>query len=369
MSDQLISATYIATRPDRDPETLAENIAREQSLETPRSLISGTIAERFLGRVLATRQIDETRWALEIGYPAELASGQLGQLLQLIYGNVSFYPRIRLTGLDLPQALLARLPGPLGGIAGIRSIIGVPRRPLLMTVLKPRGSSPEHFADIARRFASAGGDIVKDDQNLVEPDAQDFINRIRCVSQAIESTAQKTGRGCLYLPHTSGSGDQLHRQLEAVAHLGLHGVVLCPWVMGLETAANAAREHGLMWLAHPAMAGSLTEPDDRGASGAVVLGTLVRAAGADISIFPGHGGRISSGHDDERAICAALTASRGKLRPSLPCLGGGKTLEQIPECVRRLGRDLAVVSGGDLLDRGERMATDLAAAVERLESL
>lgn len=369
MSNQLISATYIATRPDRDPEILAENIAREQSLETPRSLIPDAIAERLLGRVLATRQIDEARWALEIGYPAELASGQLGQLLQLVYGNVSFYPRTRLTDLELPGTLLAQMPGPLGGIARIRSITGVPRRALLMTALKPRGSALEHFSDIARRFASAGGDIVKDDQNLVEPDVHSFINRIRFVSQTIEIAAQKTGRRCLYLPHVAGSGDHLHRQLEAVAHQGLHGVVLCPWVMGLETAANAAREHGLMWLAHPAMAGSLTEPDDRGVSGEILLGTLVRAAGADISIFPGRGGRISSDHDDERAICARLTATLGKLRPSLPCLGGGKTLEQIPESVKRLGRNLAVVSGGDLLGRGKRMAADLAAVIERLECL
>lgn len=366
---ELIKATYTATRPDRDPEALAENIAREQSLETPPSLVPDSVAERFLGRVLATRQIDDNRWALEIGYPAELASGQLGQLLQLLYGNVSFYPRIRLTDLDLPDALLRQLHGPLGGIEGVRSITGVPRRPLLMTALKPRGSAPEHFADIAYRFASAGGDIVKDDQNLVESDAQDFTSRIRCVSQSIETAAEHTGKRCLYLPHVAGSGDHLHRQLEAVAHHGLHGVVLCPWIMGLETAATAAREHGLMWLAHPAMAGSLTGPGDHGVSSEVLLGALVRVAGADISIFPGSSGRITSGHDDEQAICARLTEGLGRLRPSLPCIGGGKTLEQIPGSLARLGLDHAILSGGDLLGRGDRMAADLAATIEHLEHL
>jgi len=364
-----IEATYTATRPDGDPEALAEAVAREQSLEIPRALVPDAIAERYLGRVRAVRRVDETRWELGIDYPAELASGQIGQLLHLLYGNVSFYPRIRLTAVKLPDALLARLRGPLGGIEGIRSITGVPHRPLLMAVLKPRGSTPAHFADIARRFAAAGGDLLKDDQNLVEDDIEDFSKRVNSVSQSIEIAAQKTGRRCLYLPHVAGSGEHLHRQLELVAQRGLHGVVLCPWVVGLETAATAAREHGLMWLAHPALAGAFTESGDRGISTAVLLGTLVRAAGADISIFPGSGGRIESGHDDERAVCRRLTGSLGRLRPSLPCIGGGKTLETAPGAIERLGRDHAVLVGGDLLRRGDDMAAAVAATIEGLESL
>ncbi len=96
----LIRATYLATRPDRAPAILAENIAREQSLELLRELIPDAIAERYLGRVISVSQVDDDRHELTIGYPTELASGQVGQLLHLVYGNVSYYPRIRLTGLS-----------------------------------------------------------------------------------------------------------------------------------------------------------------------------------------------------------------------------------------------------------------------------
>ncbi|MEE4303765.1 MAG: RuBisCO large subunit C-terminal-like domain-containing protein, partial [Wenzhouxiangella sp.] len=235
-------------------------------------------------------------------------------------------------------------------------------------VLKPRGSRPEQLADLALRFARGGGDLLKDDQNLVESDVQDFIKRIRLCSQSIEKAQEITGRRSVYLPHVAGSGDHLKRQLDAVAEAGLHGVVLCPWVMGLESAATAAREFGLMWLAHPAMAGSLTEPHDRGVSTAVLLGTLARAAGADISIFPGSGGRISSGHDDERATCLALTAPLGSLRPTLPCMGGGKKLESVGDAARRLGPDYAVLVGGDLLRQGDRLEEATRQAVSELTS-
>ncbi|TVS10496.1 MAG: hypothetical protein EA419_10500 [Wenzhouxiangella sp.] len=366
---QLITARYLATQPDRDPDVLAENIAREQSLELTRALIPDPVAERFLGRVLNVIRLDDERWQLDIGYPMALASKQIGQLLQLVYGNVSFYPRIRLTGLTLPESLFDRLPGPIGGIGAIRSAIDVPERALLMTVLKPRGSAVDSLAALALAFARGGGDIVKDDQNLVDAEPVDFALRVTACARAMERAADETGRRCLYLPHVAGSGAHLQCQLDIVAGLGLKGVVLCPWIMGLESAAHAARERGLMWLAHPAMAGSFTEPNDRGIATPVLLGTLVRLAGADISIFPGHGGRIQTGHgDDVGATCKALTGSMGPLRPTLPCFGGGKTLEQASRAAERYGNDVAVLVGGDLIARGPAIRRDVETTIAAMHN-
>ena len=367
MATTLIKATYLATRPDRDPEELAENIAREQSLELTRSLIPDGIAERLLGRVLAVSEIDQSHWHLEIGYPVELASGQVGQLLHLVYGNVSFYPHIRLVDLELPWQLASALQGPIAGIPGIRAWTDVGERAFLMTVLKPRGSDPADLARLAGRFAAAGGDLIKDDQNLVEQDLNTFANRINLCAEAIDKANDITGRGCLYLPHVAGSGSHLNKQLEHVARLGLGGVVMCPWVMGLESAASAARDHGLMWLAHPAMAGAFTESHDRGISAAIMLGTLVRLAGADISIFPGRGGRISSHHaGDEAATCSALTSPLAGLKNTLPCIGGGKTLKNAPQTARRLGPDCAVLVGGDLIARGDGLEAAVSETVDQL---
>jgi ribulose-bisphosphate carboxylase large chain len=364
--DHHITATYIATRPEREPTELAEAIAREQSLEIIPALIPKDIADAYLGRVLEISRLDDERWALTIAYPAILASDQPGQLLQLIYGNVSFYPRIRLAGLHLPETLLESFNGPRAGLAGIRELTGVPRRALLISVLKPRGSSVQHLADIAWRFASSGGDILKDDQNLVDSDIEKFSQRVRTCAEAIDRAAQTTGRRCLYLPHVAGSGRHLNRQLDIVTDAGLTGVVMCPWVMGLETAATTARDHGLLWLAHPAAAGVFTEPTDMGVAADLIFGTLPRLAGADLVIYPGTGGRISA-HGNESLICQSLTAPLGHLAPSLPCTGGGKTLAQAPETAQRLGHDCAIVIGGDLLRLGDRMGTSIRKTIKQLE--
>lgn len=365
---ELIKASYVATAPDRDPTVLAENIAREQSLELTRSLIPDPIAERFLGRVLAVQELDTQRWRLDIGYPVELASGQIGQLLQLVYGNVSFYPRIRLVDLSLPESLLEHLPGPIGGLPAIRRLIDVRGRALLMTVLKPRGSAPETLASLALEFARGGGDLIKDDQNLVELDLGTFKRRISACAEALDRAAEETGRHCLYLPHAAGSGDHLRRQLDTIVELGLPGVVFCSWILGLESASSAARERGLIWLSHPAMAGGFTEATDRGVATSVLLGTLTRLAGADISIFPGSGGRLQTTRTDEiAATCRALTRPMGPLKPTLPCFGGGKTLEQTATAAKNHGQDCAVLVGGDIIRRGVQIRQDVAATIAALE--
>ncbi|MGY6587181.1 MAG: RuBisCO large subunit C-terminal-like domain-containing protein [Wenzhouxiangella sp.] len=363
---ELIEADYLASQPTRPPEQLAEAIAREQSLEILDALIPDDIRRDFLGRVLSVEAVSEDQWRLRIGYPAHLASAQIGQLMHLLYGNVSFYPRIRLVDARLPASLLDALPGPLGGIPAIRRLVGSQNRALLLTVLKPRGSSPETLARLAEAFALGGGDILKDDQNLVETDLNHFRQRLACCAQAIERAAQTTGRRCLYLPHVAGSGQHLQRQLDIVAELGLHGVVLCPWFMGMETAAAAARSRELLWLSHPAGAGVWTETPDRGASAEWIFGRLPRLAGADLSIYPGSGGRITAQQADESGIIRALTRPLGHHLPTLPCSGGGKTLAQVPELASRLGPDLAVVVGGDLLLHGDGIQAVVSSTISKL---
>jgi len=364
-----IEATYLATRPDCDPQQLAENIAREQSLECPLDLIPTTVAERLLGRVLAIEQVDEQRWRMRIAYPPELAAGQVGPLLQLLYGNVSFYPRIRLVDLSLPTSLLTACPGPRAGLMGIRQLLDVPRRGLLLTVLKPRGLPLEQLADLAFRFASAGGDIVKDDQNLVESSLTAFEQRVGACARAVERAAEMSGRRCLYLPHVTGAGAHLQRQLDIVCAYELSGVVFCPWVIGLETASRAAAERDLLWLAHPAVAGTWTEPESTGIDASIVLGTLPRLAGADIVIYPGQSGRLSLGPQaDEHRLIEAISGPCGKLKASLPASGGGKTLEQLPTLAASLGTDMAFVVGGDLLRRGPELEAAVHTAIAMLST-
>ena len=362
-----VRAHYLISADSGQARTMAEAIALEQSLETAAELIPPEVAEQLLGRVCSVTPLTERRWQVLIDYPMALASGQIGQLLQLLYGNISFYPDVRLIDLHLPAAMLEHLPGPAHGVAGLREACGVSDRSLLMTVLKPRGAPAEQLAEQAAAFVRGGGDLIKDDQNVVESDLMAFTHRVSRCAEAIDAAVQQRGRGAVYFPHVAGSGAHLEAQLEQVKALGLKGVVLCPWIMGLETAAEAARRHELMWLAHPAGAGCWTESPRRGVAASVLLGQLTRLAGADISAFPGQGGRVSLANEgDQRAICQALLKPWGELKATLPCSGGGKRPEQAVEFSQAVGQDCAVMVGSALMmdDRGiERATAETVAAL------
>ena len=363
----IIEATYVATRPAGDPEKLARAIAREQTVECVEELISDAIGERYLGRVAAVEHLDDERVSIVIDYPQAAAGGDLSALIQLLYGNVSFYPRIRLTRVRLPDAIYQRLPPVRAGLPGIRERLGVGGRALLGAVLKPRGSAVAELAARAEAFAAGGGDILKDDQNLVDDDLDGFRTRVGACAEAVRRGAARSGKPCLYLPFAGGAGPALDSRLACIAAEGLPGVVLCGFILGLETAAECAQRHELMWMCHPAAAGAWTEPDAHGIAPEVVFGTLVRAAGADICNFPAAGGRIAPGRPADAAIIRELIGPVPDRPPTLPCLAGGMTLDRLAGLAQEFGPDCMLLVGGDLMRTGERIEALTRNAIAALE--
>ena len=77
------------------------------------------------------------------------------------------YPQLRLVDIQLRDHTLNLFQGSQFGIQGVRQLIQVDQRPLLATALKPRASRTQHLAAMAYAFAAGGGDILRDDQNLI----------------------------------------------------------------------------------------------------------------------------------------------------------------------------------------------------------
>lgn len=362
-----IHVSYIATRPERGPEALARAIALEQSVECVEELLDERIRDALVGRVESVEDIEDGRCLIRISHAPELACGRLGPLIQLLYGVISFYPRLKLTAVDLPPEVVIAMPGPRLGADGLRELTGARGRALLGTVLKPRGADSAQLARIARGFAGGGGDVLKDDQNLVDAKFDEFTRRVDACATAVERGNEERDGQCLYFPHVTGAGEDLRRQFEWVAGRGLPGVLMCGFILGLETASSLAAEHGLGWISHPALAGAWTEPAEHGIAPEIAFGTLIRAAGADISLFPARGGRVSTGVDADRDVARELLREIPGWRPALPGPAGGKTVDMLPELADEFGKDALFLIGGDLLKAGEGLRDATRQAVEVLE--
>jgi len=357
-----IRAVYrVRGRPD-EAERTARFIALEQTVEVPETLVGPAQRVGEVVSIVPLRGASE----ITIDYDASLASGQLPQLLNLVYGNVSMRPGTRLADLVLPEELVARFPGPRFGVEGVRALLGVFGRPLLCTALKPRGAHDAEFASIAREFALGGGDVLKDDHNLVDADAGAFRRRLRVVRDAIAEANAATGRFCLYLPHVGAPVDRLEEYLDAVILLGLRGVLVPSLLLGLDTVRALAQRHRLVVMAHPSFTGAFYVDRRHGIEPGLLLGTIARLAGVDASILAHRGGRFPATARDCASIARRLREPLGSLRPSLPVPGGGVRLEHLPDLARRYGRDAVILIAGALLGLGPDLRGETARFVDRI---
>ena len=373
-----IVATYDLHTAASAPDALAAAIALEQSVEVPQSLVDAAgLPPGVVGEVegidAGAGEGGAARARLSYD-PSVVEAGGVPALVNLVFGNVSMMPGVRLVDLSLPDHVLAGFDGPRHGVAGVRALTGVHGRPLLATALKPRGVPVSRLVEMAGAFARGGGDIVKDDQNLIDG-FEAFKDRVKRCADAVDDANQRTGRRCLYLPHVTGPLPALARRFEYVARLGLPGVLAAPFIAGLGINRSLARDHDLMLMAHPTFAGGHFISRSEGIDHGLLFGTLLRIAGADIAIFPNLGGRFEFAREDCADIADRLGAPLGPLRPAWPCPAGGMSLAHLPRMCADYGHDAVLLIGGALLGHGDDLEASTrtfldvirAASEERLE--
>jgi ribulose-bisphosphate carboxylase large chain len=295
---------------------------------------------------------DGGAFTAEIAYRASLAAGQLPQLLNLVYGNVSIQPGVQVVDLRLPGEFVRAMPGPRWGVEGIRRLVGARRRPLLATAVKPNGESVAHFARLCRDFALGGGDIVKDDQNLSDRSFAAFKERVARCQEGVEQGNRKTGGRTLYCPIVTAPFEELMRRVELLPKLGVRGALLCPMLIGLDAFRHVAATTKLVLLAHPSLTGVFLQRG-HGIEPSLLLGRLFRLLGADASIFPNHGGRFSFSREQCVSIARELRRPWDGVKPSFPMPAGGMSFENLPSMRADYGEDSIFLIGGALLSRPE----------------
>ena len=336
---------------EADARQIAETICLEQTVEFPRDLLPpGDVPEQIVGRLERVDADGPGRYRCTISYAVEVTGFELTQLVNVVFGNSSIKPGLRVERLALPAAVRHAFRGPRFGRAGLRELLGVAERPLLCTALKPMGLSPTDLAEMAYQCALGGIDLIKDDHGLANQPFAPFRERaLRCAEAVARANAQ-TGERCIYLPHLAGPLDTLVERAHFAREAGAGGLLIAPGLVGLDAMRMLADDDGLALpiLSHPALLGSYVTSAEGGIAHFALFGQLMRLAGADAVIFPNSGGRFTFSRAECEMIADGTSAHMGHIRPIFPAPGGGMSLESVPDMLNLYGHEVIFLIGGGL---------------------
>lgn len=343
----------------RDIEARARAIAVEQSIEMPpEGVRNQRVLDDVVGRVEQISDDGDGHFTVTIGLAMETTGYEAGQLMNMLFGNSSLQPDLRLVDVTLPEDATAAFGGPRFGIDGLRNKLGAHGRALTCTALKPQGSTIEELAELATLFARAGMDIIKDDHGLADQRSAPFARRVVAVQRAIDAANRETGHKTLYAPSLTGGPAQLLEQVHAARNAGVGALLIAPMISGCG-ALQELTDSGLPILAHPALAGASA------ISAPLLIGKLFRLFGADAVIYPNHGGRFSFSPDECSRIADHARADWYGLNNSFPIPAGGMTPERVEEMIDFYGQDVILLIGGALL-QAENPSTAARAFVQRV---
>ncbi|HHW82582.1 MAG TPA: ribulose 1,5-bisphosphate carboxylase large subunit [Actinomycetales bacterium] len=335
----------------RDVAEVAEAIRVEQTIEFPVDLAAHWIRTDVVGAVEETGPD-----SVVVSYAPGVIAGGLTQFLNVLWGNVSLFEGVRVEAIQLPDGA-ASLRGPRFGTSGLREVFAAPTRALLVTALKPMGSSSAELAGAAGTLAAAGIDIIKDDHSLGDQPWSPWYERVARCSEAVAEANSRTGGRAVYMPSLNVPAPEVHERAHAAKELGAGALMALPGISGFDSMRALADDDSLALplMSHPSMLGSLMVNRSQGISHGLVLGLLNRLAGADLSVFPNHGGRFGFSQAECAEIRDEAAAPRDTLLATVPAPGGGMTVERVPELLEFYGNDVALLIGG-ALHRGDLAA-------------
>lgn len=319
-------------------------------MELPDDVLTDEIRQTRLGVAGDITPTAPDKWSVTISYPEDNFGDEITQFLNVLFGNVSMFSGVKVTGINWDAFDSRLFQGPAFGTIGVRKSLGInTHRALSCTALKPMGSSTETLAEFAHQFALGGIDIIKDDHGLANQRFSPFNERLKSCVEAINRANDKTGHHSVYYPNITADGSTLLRRYEMAYESGAGGVLVSPHLTGLSALNELARlDIPLPVMAHPAFSGALTQDKSHGFSRPFLYGELWRALGADFCIYPNAGGRFSFTADECRDINHTCRTAGLPFNPAFPTPGGGVQRDTIPGLLDSYGKDTVFLIGGSL---------------------
>ncbi|MFS0837939.1 2,3-diketo-5-methylthiopentyl-1-phosphate enolase [Paenibacillus sp. 1P03SA] len=314
---------------------------------------------------------------IQIAYPDVNFSRDLPALLVTVFGKLSMDGKIKLTDLSFSDSFLSAFAGPKFGLQGVRELLGVHDRPLLMSIFKSViGQDLQGLREQFYAQAAGGVDLIKDDEILFENPLTPIEKRVAVCMEAARRAREVTGQKLLYATNLTGPTSKLADQAKKAIDAGANALLFNVLAYGFDTLCELSADPDISVpiMAHPAMAGAFYPSAEYGISASLLLGKLMRVAGADLVLFPSPYGSVVMPREENLAIKQVLLTenldqdyiyrysqaegSAGQpsasaigspaLKTSFPVPSAGIHPGLVPLILRDFGTDVVVNAGGGI---------------------
>ncbi|MBM3148923.1 MAG: ribulose 1,5-bisphosphate carboxylase [Chloroflexi bacterium] len=363
--DDYVIATYLVSYPAVLPVPMvAPLLAVEQSTGTWIAVPGETPEVRchHIAKVIGVYEmpdyeamlppnLQDRQWFVQIAYPEVNIGEQIPMLLTTVVGNISMGGDIKVLDIRLPKKYVNGFKGPKFGIEGVRKLLGVYNRPLLNNMIKPcTGYGLELGAELFRKAALGGCDIVKDDELIADASFNSALGRVKRYIEIEKQVYEETGEHTLYTVNITDNIPKVFKNAKKAVELGANAIMINYLAVGFPVMQALAEDKSINVpiLAHMDVAGALYMSPYHGMSSHLVLGKLPRLAGADVVVIPAPYGKAPVIDYKFKNAARNLSFPLYNLKPTFPMASGGITPSMVPQVMADLGNDIVIGSGGGI---------------------
>ncbi|GED26896.1 2,3-diketo-5-methylthiopentyl-1-phosphate enolase [Brevibacillus agri] len=383
MSEQRILVTYLTQAKDLNKKAAAIAVGMTVGSWTDLPAAKQAELAPYLGEAVSATPLEtlengDVRGLITVSYPPRNFTSDIPSLLTGIFGKLSMDGKIKLVDIAFPDSFLQAFPGPKFGIDGLRGRLDAQNRPLLMSIFKSCLGLP--FDDLKTQFkaqAQGGVDLVKDDEIFFADDRAPFLERIQAFKQIALETEAETGKPVLYAANLTGPINELNEKAKRAVEAGADCLLFNVLAFGFDALHRLAADPdvNVPIMAHPALAGAYYPSPDYGIATPLLLGTLMRIAGADLVLFPSPYGNVALDKTEALQLAHNLTTPLEGVRRSFPVPSAGIHPGLVPQLYQDFGLDQIVNAGGGIhghpggATAGAKAFVDAIAAVTAGRSL
>ena len=288
------------------------------------------------------------RFIVQLAIPLIDIEWSVASLLTSVAGEILAYSNLKLLDLYLPRSFVEHFKGPKFGVEGLRKLLGVYGRPLLLAIIKPsQGYSPAEGAASFFDAASGGVDIVKDEELLSDPSYCKRVKRVELYRQAEKRAFEETGEHTLYAVNITDRVDRLLPNALEALEAGANALMVNYMAIGLEATQMLCEDSRVTVpiLGHNSGVTSIHASTHTGMSSLLINGKLPRLCGVDLGIALSGLGSFPVLPERLLLLVRDMLSPFHNIPPTLPIIANGVTPGRVAGLLRTYGNDIALGAG------------------------